>query len=248
LNEVRDETESNFLNICEFSIFFQVPDKQIQGITFHDERGNIIDAKTSTWKMAKPEDFEIIFNREFEKTELEDNEKDKQFFCKWLNKFVHQLEKDYKKALIIKERSPELLCTNDLFKKWLTEKIDSGIPINTPVPDKEPVPIIKYTIKKDDSIIQNIFDHCNKNIFDCEYQTFRDSIETANFNNLNIKCLNKVQDLTYRLSGIMIDKWYADICKKMSWEKSKCSGLNDKLKNQRWIKQLEKILPRPKKE
>jgi len=116
------------------------------------------------------------------------------------------------------------------------------------IKDEEPVLIIKHTIKKDDSEIQNIFDHCNKDIFDCEYKTFRESIETANFNNLGIKRLNKVQYLTHRLSGIMDNVWYTDICRNMNWTKNLCSGKRDKIKDQRWTKQFEKILPLPKKE
>lgn len=106
----------------------------------------------------------------------------------------------------------------------------------------------KHDILKSDEIIKSIYSLCNETIFECEYATFRNCIETANFENLNIKGLNKVQYLAYMLSGIMDDRWYSDICKNMDWRKDLCSGKRTKIKEQPWTKKFEKILPLPKKE
>ena len=109
------------------------------------------------------------------------------------------------------------------------------------VPDQK----LRYIIKSDD-LIQHVYDICNT-AFDCEYLIFRDSIETANFDLLKIKKQIHVQDLTYRLSGIMDGNWYVDICKKMKWTKSVCSGQGSKLEFDLMTIKLNKTLPRPSK-
>ncbi len=104
----------------------------------------------------------------------------------------------------------------------------------------------RYIIKKAD-LIQQVYE-VSKNAFNCDFFIFRESIETANFNPLDIKKQNIVQDLTYRLSGIMDNEWYSDVCKKMNWEKSICSGQRQKLQTNQITKKIDKILKRPKKE
>lgn len=104
----------------------------------------------------------------------------------------------------------------------------------------------RYIIKNDESM-KNIFNICDC-AFDCDYSTFRESIETANFHRLNIKKQNIIQDLTYRLSGIMGQAWYSDVCKTMNWKKSTCSGQGQKLINNKVTKNLDRTLKRPKKE
>lgn len=101
-----------------------------------------------------------------------------------------------------------------------------------------------YTIKESDKLIRQIFEICDS-AFDCEYSIFRKGIEIANFHNTNIKRQNIVQDLTYRLSGIMDKEWYTDICKEMCWRKSICSGQGNKLEFDIITMNLDKILPRP---
>lgn len=103
----------------------------------------------------------------------------------------------------------------------------------------------KYIIKSDD-LIHQVYDIC-ESAFDCGYPTFRKSIETANFRLLNIKKFNRVKDLTFRLSGNMGTEWYSDVCNKMNWRKSDCSGQGQKVENLKETKQLDKILPRLKK-
>lgn len=106
----------------------------------------------------------------------------------------------------------------------------------------------KYIIEPDNKLIQRIFDHCNPTIFECEYMTFRECLENANFHMLRIKHKNKVQYLTYMLSSIMNNNWYTDICQNMDWTKSLCSGKRTDIKDQKWTKGFEKILSVPKKE
>lgn len=105
----------------------------------------------------------------------------------------------------------------------------------------------KYIIKNDDTY-SKIFSTLN-DAFDCDYLTFRESIETANFHKLgNIKKKNVVQYLTYRLSYDMTKDWYSEVCEKMGWKKTICSGQGKKLEENQLIKKLNKILPMPEKE
>ncbi|KAF0236514.1 MAG: hypothetical protein FD181_2681 [Prolixibacteraceae bacterium] len=104
----------------------------------------------------------------------------------------------------------------------------------------------RYIIK-DDGLVKVVFEIC-KTAIDCDYLTFRKSIETADFSLLNIRKQNFIQELTYRLSGIMDEEWYSDICKKMQWKKTVVSGHGSKLENNVMLKQLDRKLKRPKKE
>lgn len=104
--------------------------------------------------------------------------------------------------------------------------------------------ITRYIIESN-SQIQKIYNICRK-AYDCEFLSFREGIETANFNKMNIQKQNIVQDLTFRLSGIMGSDWYTDVCKNMKWEKSTVSGQGSKLEGNLLIKELDRILPRPK--
>lgn len=107
----------------------------------------------------------------------------------------------------------------------------------------------KYTIKDTDhSKIKAVYDHSNGKIFECTYATFIQSIEAVNFEIIDIKTTTKVQDLTFRLSGIMDEVWYTEICQKMNWSKGICSGQGKKYKENLWTKKLDKIIPRPQKE
>jgi len=103
----------------------------------------------------------------------------------------------------------------------------------------------RYYIKND--LMKDIYSIC-ESTFDCDYDTFLESIETGNFNLLKIKKYNIVKDLTYRLSSIMGNGWYTDICKTMGWEKSDCSGQGQKLSTNKTTRRLNKTLKRPEKE
>lgn len=95
-----------------------------------------------------------------------------------------------------------------------------------------------------DSQMRLIFELCQSAI-DCDYSTFRKGIETANFEKWNVKRKNFIQHLTYRLSGLIGSVWYSEVCMKMNWTKSQCSGQGKKLENDPQINKLNKILPKP---
>lgn len=101
-----------------------------------------------------------------------------------------------------------------------------------------------YIIKNDDET-RKIFEIC-KDAIDCDYSSFRKSIETADFNLLNIQKQNIIQDLTFRLSGMMGQEWYSEVCKKMKWKKAVCSGHGTKLAGNPITNKLDRILKRPK--
>lgn len=107
----------------------------------------------------------------------------------------------------------------------------------------EGIELEKYIIPNDPQMNQ-IFEIC-KSTIDCDYLLFRKSIVTANFHLLNIKRQNFVKDLTYRLSNIMGNEWYGEVCMKMNWTKSQCSGQGEKLEGNLMTKELNKILARP---
>lgn len=102
----------------------------------------------------------------------------------------------------------------------------------------------KGYIIRNDNEMSEIYTLC-QGAFNCEYSTFRDAIENANFNLLKIKKITLVKDLTYRLSGIMGNDWYGAVCKRMNWEKGDCSGQGQKLTNNPLTKNLNKKLKRP---
>jgi len=102
----------------------------------------------------------------------------------------------------------------------------------------------RFTIIFDDDKVRTIFDLCQSAI-DCDYETFREGIETANFEKWNIKRQNFIQELTYRLTGPMGSKWYDKICWRMYWEKTIVSGQGKKLENDPQINKLNRILARP---
>lgn len=104
----------------------------------------------------------------------------------------------------------------------------------------------KFTYLKDDASLRRIFSIC-QDAFDCDYSTFRSAVEGANFNLLTIKKQNVVQDLIYRLSGIMANEWYSEVCKNLNWGKKVVSGHKSKLESHSIILELDKILPRPQK-
>lgn len=104
----------------------------------------------------------------------------------------------------------------------------------------------KFIIKNDDEMFK-IFTIC-KEAINCEYLTFRDAIETADFRKFEITRLNITQDLTYRLSGKMGKDWYSLVCKTMDWKKTVCSGQGKKVESDVLIRKLRTILPRPSKE
>lgn len=111
--------------------------------------------------------------------------------------------------------------------------------INTPEP-------MRFIIKFDDFKVQSIYD-CVQEAIVCDYLTFRNGIETANFKDWNIKRQNFIQEVTYRLTEQMGEIWYAEICKNMNWKKSTVSGQGKKMEDDPYIKRLNRILPRPKK-
>lgn len=93
--------------------------------------------------------------------------------------------------------------------------------------------------------IEKIFEHYNTLVFNCNYNVFCQGIRKADFRSINIKTKTKVQDLTFRLSGIMVEDWYDEVCKTMKWNKSVCSGQGTKFIDNREMKILDKIIPRP---
>lgn len=101
-------------------------------------------------------------------------------------------------------------------------------------------------IIENNQTMKDIFEIC-QSAFDCDYLTFREGIEAANFKKMIIIRQNFVQDLTYRLSSIMEEGWYTDVCNNMKWEKSTCSGQKKKLEDDFLTKKLDKKLPRPQK-
>jgi len=90
-----------------------------------------------------------------------------------------------------------------------------------------------------------VFEHCNSVIFECDFITFRRCIGNANLKPIKIIKKEKVFDLVYRLFGIMKEEWYTEICLTMGWEKTIVSGKWKKYRNNKWMKQLDRILPRP---
>lgn len=100
----------------------------------------------------------------------------------------------------------------------------------------------RYIIKNDDKMRQifEIFENC----FDCNYMDFREAIETANFNLLIINKKENIMYLTYLLSDIMDEVWYGEVCKKMGWKKTQCSGKGNKLKNSQIFRRLDMIIPK----
>lgn len=65
-----------------------------------------------------------------------------------------------------------------------------------------------------------------KGVLDCNLIVFLQAIKNADFSSLKIKVKSKTKFLIYRLSIILEDKWYTQICENMNLEKSKCSGAN----------------------
>ncbi len=65
-----------------------------------------------------------------------------------------------------------------------------------------------------------------KGVLDCTLIVFLQAIKNADFSSLKIKVKSKTKFLIYRLSIILEDKWYTQICENMNLEKSKCSGAN----------------------
>ncbi|MEA5099936.1 MAG: hypothetical protein VB011_05380 [Bacteroidales bacterium] len=65
-----------------------------------------------------------------------------------------------------------------------------------------------------------------KNILDCTLIDFLQAIKNADFSSLEIKVKSKTKFLIYRLSLILDDKWYTQICKNMNFKKEQCSGAN----------------------
>jgi len=101
----------------------------------------------------------------------------------------------------------------------------------------------RFIIKSDDEM-KKIYTICQDDAFECKYSTFRNVIETANFQELTIKRQNITQELVYRLSDKMGGDWYTKVCESKKWEKSDCSKQYDKVKDDVLIKQLDRILPR----
>jgi len=110
-----------------------------------------------------------------------------------------------------------------------------------------PKPNKKRFIIKNDQDLNNIYLICEQ-AFTIDYDAFRERIETAKFNISEIKKLNIVQDLVYRLQGILGKEWYTEVCKNMNWPKPVVSGKKQKLESNLLIRKLDKILPRPKRE
>lgn len=77
---------------------------------------------------------------------------------------------------------------------------------------------------------------------DCDYTTFREAIESANFNVLNIKRLNFMMYFAYRLSFLMGKEWYSDVCHSMAWDKSDCSKQNTKYEGQNISQKIDTLI------
>lgn len=83
----------------------------------------------------------------------------------------------------------------------------------------------EYLIKDKEKNITEIHNLATeKDVLDCNIIDFMQAIKDADFSSLNIKKLAKNKFLIYRLSIILNDKWYTQICKNMNFTKKECSG------------------------
>jgi len=135
-----------------------------------------------------------------------------------------------------------LLERRDLIYNDLIEAVNSLPTINdTPLEQK-------YNIGEYNNKLMEIYNHCNTVIFNCTYPIFLQSVGAANFTQLNAKIPTKVAVLMYRLKYVIGEDWYTDICNCMQWNKTYCSAKNSQLKDQKWNRQLAKIILIPEKE
>lgn len=65
-----------------------------------------------------------------------------------------------------------------------------------------------------------------KDVLNCTMIEFLQAIKNADFSTLNIKVKSKNKFLIYRLSIILDNKWYTQICENMNFTKKECSGAN----------------------
>lgn len=65
-----------------------------------------------------------------------------------------------------------------------------------------------------------------KDVLNCTIIDFLQAIKNADFSTLNIKVKSKNKFLIYRLSIILDNKWYTQICENMNFTKKECSGAN----------------------
>ena len=91
------------------------------------------------------------------------------------------------------------------------------------------------------SLISNIYEQCNNDIFICSESDFVKCIQTANFSLLKIKTKSKVKLLIYYMSKQMGSIWYKESAKSLGYNKSDCSGAN--VTDTKWIKLLKRIIP-----
>jgi hypothetical protein len=98
-------------------------------------------------------------------------------------------------------------------------------------------------------LIEKIFTHCNSVIFDCDYDLFCQCIRNADFRPIKIKTGSKsrARDLIYRLSGIIEEPWYTEVCRIMHSKKPVYSGKKETYAEETWMKELDNMLPRPRK-
>ena len=89
---------------------------------------------------------------------------------------------------------------------------------------------------------QKIYDLCSGEIFTCDYVTFRNCLEAADFRKLEKVKKNKLQHITYKLSAKLGKNWYSAICKTMDWEKSICSSFKKTFESDKLIKKIEKVI------
>lgn len=85
----------------------------------------------------------------------------------------------------------------------------------------------EYLIKDKEKNITEIHNLATeKDVLDCTLIDFLQAIKDADFRSLKIKVNSKTKFLIYRLSIILGDKWYTQICKNMNFTKKECSGAN----------------------
>ncbi|MBP1645295.1 MAG: hypothetical protein H6Q16_870 [Bacteroidetes bacterium] len=68
----------------------------------------------------------------------------------------------------------------------------------------------------------------DKEVIDCNISEFLQAISNADLSGIRTKKTVKRNYLIYRLSEILNDKWYTQICENMNLEKGRCSGGNVK--------------------
>jgi len=131
------------------------------------------------------------------------------------------------------------LC-NEWLKKQETPKLSTLIESGINIKNAESPKTVKPELYKyDAAMIMRVYAFCDKSIFDCGLTTFLTCIETADFNEINLKDGHKGQFYTmiYKLSGKLEDSWYSEATNNLGISKSLCSG---KVVKTEWLYGLEK--------